>query len=147
MPNIIRPVLAASTAVFRDGQVLLARRGRPPSRGLWTLPGGRVEPGETLAQAAAREVMEEVGVACAVLGVAGALDIIQRDGAGELAAHFVVVSHAARWIAHEPAVGPEASEVGWFLPAALPEETTPGLAGIVEAAFLLTSAADAPDAA
>ncbi|GLK71985.1 NUDIX hydrolase [Ancylobacter dichloromethanicus] len=147
MPESTRPVLAASTAVFREGRVLLARRGQNPSRGLWTLPGGRVEPGETLAQAATREVMEEVGVACHVLGVAGALDIIQRDPSGALAAHFVVVSHAARWVAFEPAVGPEAAEVGWFLPTALPEETTPGLAGIVEAAFLLARGADAPDAA
>ncbi|TCK30121.1 ADP-ribose pyrophosphatase YjhB (NUDIX family) [Ancylobacter aquaticus] len=146
MPNPIRPVLATSAAVFRDGQVLLARRGRAPSLGLWTLPGGRVEPGETLAQAAIREVAEEVGVACEILGVAGALDIIQRDSSGALTAHFVVVSHAARWVDGEPSVGPEATEVGWFHPAALPQETTPGLAGIVEAAWLLAQADDAPQA-
>ncbi|WP_428032351.1 NUDIX hydrolase [Ancylobacter sp.] len=146
MPNTLRPVLATSAAVFRDGRVLLARRGREPSRGLWTLPGGRVEPGETLAAAAAREVMEEVGVTCHVLGVAGALDILQRDPAGALVGHFVVVSHAARWVGGEPAIGPEAEEVGWFLPAALPPETTEGLAGIVEAAYLLARADDAPEA-
>lgn len=146
MPNMPRPVLATSAAVFRDGKVLLARRGRPPSLGLWTLPGGRVEPGETLAEAAAREVMEEVGVTCAVLGVAGALDIIQHDREGALAAHFVVVSHAAHWVAGEPAIGPEAAEVGWFHPEALPQETTEGLAGIIEAAYLLARADDAPEA-
>ncbi|QFR34114.1 NUDIX hydrolase [Ancylobacter sp. TS-1] len=142
----IRPVLAASTAVFHEGRLLLARRGKAPSRGLWTLPGGRVEPGETLADAAAREVMEEVGIDCAILGVAGALDIIQHDASGALAAHFVVVSHAARWVAGEPAVGPEAAEVGWFDPAELPDETTPGLAGIVAAALLLVQAVDGPGA-
>lgn len=145
MQTVIRPVLAASTAVFRDGRVLLARRGQPPSLGLWTLPGGRVEPGETLAQAAAREMMEEVAVACEILGVAGALDIIQRDPAGNLTAHFVVVSHAARWLSGEPAVGPEAAAVGWFDPEALPDETTPGLEGIVAAAWLVARAADGPD--
>lgn len=142
----IRPVLAASAAVFREGRVLLARRGQAPSRGLWTLPGGRVEPGETLAEAAAREVMEEVGVACHVLGVAGALDIVQRDAEGALTAHFVVVSHAARWVEGEPGIGPEAAEVGWFLPAALPAETTEGLAGIVVAAFLIAQADALPEA-
>lgn len=142
----IRPVLAASAAVFREGRVLLARRGNAPAKGLWTLPGGRVEPGETLAEAAAREVMEEVGVTCEVLGVAGALDILPRDAAGTLTAHFVVVSHAARWVAGEPSTGPEAAEVGWFLPAALPTETTEGLAGIVEAAFLLAQADHVPEA-
>ncbi|MCK0207006.1 NUDIX hydrolase [Starkeya koreensis] len=144
--SAIRPVLAASTAVFHEGRVLLARRGKAPSLGLWTLPGGRVEPGETLADAAAREVREEVGVDCAVLGVAGALDIIQHDAAGALAAHFVVVSHAARWIVGEPATGPEAAEVGWFEPDALPAETTPGLQGIVDAAVLVVQAMEGPDA-
>lgn len=144
--SAIRPVLAASTAVFHEGRVLLARRGKAPSLGLWTLPGGRVEPGETLADAAAREVREEVGVDCAVLGVAGALDIIQRDAAGELLAHFVVVGHAARWIAGEPATGPEAAEVGWFEPNDLPAETTANLHGIVEAAALLVQAMDGPEA-
>lgn len=131
----LRPVLAVSTAVFRDGQVLLARRGAAPLRGLWSLPGGRVEPGETLAEAARREMMEEVGVACEVIGVAGALDIIRRDAAGAATAHFVVVSHAGLWQAGEPTTGPEAAEVGWFDPERLPEaETTDGLAGIVRAA-------------
>lgn len=144
--TVVRPVLAASTAVFRDGQVLLARRGQKPSPGLWSLPGGRVEPGETLAAAAAREVMEEVGVSCEILGVAGALDVIQHDPAGALAAHFVVVGHAARWVSGEPATGPEAAEVGWFDPQALPDATTPGLQGIVDAAWLVALAAEGPEA-
>lgn len=145
MASVTRPELAASAAVFRDGKVLLARRGRTPLAGLWTLPGGRVEPGETLAEAAAREVMEEVGVACRILGVAGALDVIRHDAAGGLAAHFVVVGHAARWVSGEPAEGPEAAEVGWFDPAALPAETTENLAGIVEAAWEVLLATDLPD--
>lgn len=135
----IRPVLAVSTAVFHNGLVLLARRGAAPLAGLWSLPGGRLEPGETLAEGAAREVMEEVGVACRVLGVAGALDIIRRDDAGEITAHFVVVSHAGLWLEGEPATGPEAAEVGWFDPFALPQETTDGLAGIVAAAHALVA--------
>lgn len=134
----IRPVLAVSTAMFRDGRVLLARRGAKPSLGLWTLPGGRVEPGETLSIAAAREVMEEVGVTCAILGVAGAIDVIQHAPDGTLQAHFVVVTHAARWVAFEPMTGPEASEVGWFVPDAIPATgTTPGLQPIIDAAFKL----------
>jgi len=141
------PVLAASAAVFReDGRVLLARRGLPPSVGVWTLPGGRVEPGETLALAAAREVMEEVGVTCTILGVAGAVDIIKRDEDGAIAHHFVVISHAARWDFGEPTPGPEAAEVGWFEPDELPNEITPGLQLIVTAARLIALAQAAPDA-
>lgn len=142
----VRPVLAASTAVFRDGRVLLARRGAAFSHGIWTLPGGRVEPGETLAGAAAREVMEEVGVVCDIIGVAGALDVIRHDAAGTLTAHFVVVCHAALWRAGEATVGPEASEVGWFDLGALPpaEAISEGLAGMLAAAAALL---DAPDIA
>ena len=135
----IRPVLAVSTAVFRKGRVLLARRGAGPMSGLWSLPGGRVEPGETLAEGAAREMMEEVGVSCRVLGVAGALDIIRRDEAGAVTAHFVVISHAGLWLGGEPMTGPEATEVGWFDPHRLPAETTEGLAGIVQAALALVT--------
>ncbi|HEY9215265.1 MAG TPA: NUDIX hydrolase [Ancylobacter sp.] len=135
MTATVRPVLAVSTAIFRDGRVLLARRGAKPSIGLWTLPGGRVEPGETLSDAAAREVMEEVGVTCSIIGVAGAIDVIQHAPDGSLKAHYVVVTHAAHWVAGEPMTGPEAAEVGWFEPDMLPAtETTPGLQPIVDAA-------------
>ncbi|MFG1372632.1 NUDIX hydrolase [Xanthobacter oligotrophicus] len=134
----VRPTLAASAAVFRGPLVLLARRAANPGAGLWSLPGGRVEPGETLAEAAVREVMEEVGVSADIVGLAAARDIIIRDKEGELAAHFVVIAHAARWRAGEPQPGAEAAEVGWFRPnevAALP--TTEGLAEVVAQAALL----------
>jgi len=58
-----RPILAASVAVIRDGRILLAARGKPPSEGLFSLPGGMVDVGETLAEAALRELREEVGYA------------------------------------------------------------------------------------
>lgn len=134
----IRPVLAVSTAIFHDGKVLLARRGAAPMRGLWSLPGGKIEPGETMAEAAAREVLEEVGVRCRILGVAGALDIIRRDEQGNVLAHYVVISHAGLWLDGEPTTGPEAAEIGWFDPDVVPEsQATDGLAGIVRAAHAL----------
>ncbi|WP_029351319.1 NUDIX domain-containing protein [Bosea sp. 117] len=138
----VRPVLAVSTAVFREGRVLLARRGAALGRGLWSLPGGKVEPGETLAEAAARELAEEVGVAGAIIGVAGALDIIRRDPAGALEAHYVVVCHAAHWRSGEASVGPEAAETGWFAPHTLPDPRTmtDGLAGMIAAAAALAGA-------
>ncbi|MEP9379516.1 NUDIX hydrolase [Aquabacter sp. CN5-332] len=134
----VRATLAASAAVFRGPRVLLAKRGFNPGLGLWSLPGGRVEPGETVAEAAVREVMEEVGVEAEVLGVAAVLDFISHDDAGALSSHFVVIAHAALWRANEPAPGPEATEIGWFLPeevAALP--TTRGLADVVRKAAAL----------
>ncbi len=135
MTDAVRPTLAASAAVFKGPLVLLARRAANPGAGLWSLPGGRVEAGETLAEAAAREVMEEVGVEVEIVGLATALDVILRNKAGELKAHYVVAAHAALWRAGEPMIGEEAAEVGWFRPeevAGLP--TTAGLAGVVEQA-------------
>ncbi len=132
MTEPVRPTLAASAAVFRDGRVLLARRGFNPGLGLWSLPGGRVEPGETVAQAAAREVMEEVQVEAQVLGVAAVLDFITHDSAGLLKSHFVVVSHVALWRAGEAQVGEEATEIGWFLPEEVAGlATTRGLSDVV----------------
>ncbi|MEP9352365.1 NUDIX hydrolase [Xanthobacter sp. KR7-65] len=136
--SAVRPTLAASAAVFRGPLVLLARRAANPGAGLWSLPGGRVEPGETVAQAAAREVMEEVGVEAEIVGLAAARDIIVRDREGELRAHFVVLAHAARWRAGEPMPGEEAAEVGWFRPVEVAGlTTTEGLAEVVEKAALL----------
>jgi 8-oxo-dGTP diphosphatase len=126
-----RPQLAASAAVFRAGKVLIARRGKPPH--LWSLPGGRVEMGETLEQAAAREVLEEAGVACEIAGFAGHREMMLRDEGGNLYAHFVIAAFAARWTSGEAKPGPEASEVAWVDPGTIRNyETTPGLAEIVE---------------
>ena len=138
MSDAVRPTLAASAAVFRDGRVLLARRGAHPGAGLWSLPGGRVEPGETLAEAARREVWEEVQVEADIVALATALDVIIRDRDGVLKAHFVVAAHAALWRSGEPQTGPEAAEVGWFAPADVAAlATTNGLAPVVEEAARL----------
>ncbi len=131
--STIRPVLAASAAVFRDGRLLIARRTRPPQ--LWSLPGGAVEAGETLIETAARELREETGVEAEFLGYAGHREVILRDPAGAVTAHYVVLAFAARWRAGEARPGPEALEVRWVEPDALGAyETTEGLAGIVTAA-------------
>ena len=133
-----RPFLAASVAVLRDGAVLLVARGRPPLEGVFSLPGGLVEPGETLADAALRELREEVGVEAEMIGFVGPVEIIERDETGRAKHHFVVCAHAARWLAGEPALGPEALAIRWVRPdevAALP--TTAGLPAIVAGAFAL----------
>ncbi len=137
-PPAVRPTLAASAAVFRGERVLLAKRGFAPGLGLWSLPGGRVEPGETLAEAAAREVREEVNVEADIIAVAAALDFIGHDADGTLASHFVVIAHAALWREGEPQPGPEATEIGWFLPQEVAGlATTRGLADVVRAAARL----------
>jgi len=131
-----RPFVGASIAVIRDGRVLLAARANEPMRGVWTLPGGLVEAGETLAEAALRELSEEVGLTAEVVGVLSPTEIIMRDGEGRARHHYVVHPHAALWRGGEPVAGPEALGVRW---ASLDEiaglETTPGLLGTLREAF------------
>ncbi|HZP76639.1 MAG TPA: NUDIX hydrolase [Pseudolabrys sp.] len=130
-----RPYLAVSAAIFRDGKVLIVRRARPPAHGLYTLPGGGVEIGETLADAAMREVREETGMTIAPVALAGHREAIARDEAGRVKRHFVILCFAARWMSGEPALNNELSEARWIEPAELAGlNTTEGLAEIIAAA-------------
>ena len=95
-----------------------------------------VEAGEPLAQAALRELQEEVGLAAEVVGVLSPTEIILRDAAGRVRHHYVVHPHAARWTGGEPTAGPEALGVRWATLAELATlDTTPGLADTVREAF------------
>jgi ADP-ribose pyrophosphatase YjhB (NUDIX family) len=109
-----------------------------PAAGLFTLPGGRVEAGETLIEAVLREVREETALTIDPFALAGHREIITRDAAGRVERHFVVLAFAARWIAGEPVLNEELAEFRWVQPtelAALP--ITEGLADIVASAFKL----------
>ncbi|MEA2986163.1 MAG: 8-oxo-dGTP diphosphatase [Alphaproteobacteria bacterium] len=131
-----RPYLAVSAVVVRDGEFLAVRRARPPMQGLFTLPGGGVEAGESLAEAVCREVREETGLITEAVALAGYREVITRDDAGRVQRHFVILSFAARWVAGEPRLNEELLEARWMRPAGLPQlSTTEGLAEIVAAAF------------
>src|SRR5881227_954650 len=117
-----RPLLAVSVACFRGGKVLLATRTRPPAVGALTLPGGLVEPGERLVEAALRELREEVGAEAEIIGFNGHAERIELDGDdhdGRVKHHYVIASFVARWTAGEPQPGPEAGEILWADPYAL----------------------------
>jgi 8-oxo-dGTP diphosphatase len=130
-----RPYLAVSAAIFRGNRVLIVRRGRLPSHGLYTLPGGGVELGETLEQAVIREVREETGLDIEPLALAGYRQVIMRDARGKIERHFVVLPFAARWIAGDVSLNEELAEANWLLPSELAGlKTTEGLAEIVAAA-------------
>lgn len=124
-----RPLVGVSIAVFREGRVLLAARANEPMRGVWTLPGGLVETGEPLAEAALRELMEEVGLQAQVLGASlTPTEIILRDESGRARHHYVIHPHAALWLHGDATPGPEALDVRWARPDETIEmETTPGL--------------------
>jgi|SRR5436190_1959407 len=130
-----RPYLAVSAAIFRDDRVLIVRRARPRAHGLYTLPGGGVELGESLEQAVIREVREETGLAIAPLALVGFREAIARDAAGRIERHFVILPFAARWIGGEIALNAELAEAQWRKPDELARlKTTEGLAQIVAAA-------------
>ena len=114
MPALLpRPVLGVSTVIRRGDEVLLVRRGRPPARDLWAFPGGKVEFGESLAAAAAREVKEETGLTVTVAGPIDHAEILMRDDAGAVERHFVLLVFAASWEGGAPIAGDDAAEVRW----------------------------------
>ncbi|WP_349370257.1 NUDIX hydrolase [Salinarimonas sp.] len=136
-----RPFLAASVAVVREGRVLVAARGKPPMRGVFTLPGGLVETGEALAETAIRELAEEVGVAAEMIGPIRPVEILERDPDGRVRSHFVIQAHAARWLSGEGTVGPEAAAIRWVDGREVETlETTPGLPDIVRTAIAMAEA-------
>jgi ADP-ribose pyrophosphatase YjhB (NUDIX family) len=129
-----RPILAVSLAVFREGWVLIGRRARPPLVGRFSLPGGAVEVGETLAEAALRELREEVGIEAEIIGFNRHVEPITREG-GRVKAHFVIASFVGRWLAGEPRVSEETDAVLWIEPEACGAyPTTPELTEVVMSA-------------
>lgn len=129
-------MLAASVAVLKGERVLLAARARPPLDRIWSLPGGLVEPGETLAEAALRELMEETSVEAELIGRLDPIEYIDRDPDGRVRHHFVICPHAARWRSGKGETSPEALAIRWALEAEIEDEpTTPGLIPILRAAF------------
>lgn len=133
-----RPFLAVSAAIFRNGKVLVVRRARKPALNLYTLPGGAVEAGETLVEAAIREVREETSLSIKPVALAGHREVIARDDAGKVERHFVIMCFASRWLSGEPVLSDELDDSRWVDPFELGNyRTTDGLAEIVTTAATL----------
>lgn len=113
-----RPVPAVSAFVFRGDTVLLVKRRDEPNRGLWSPPGGSLEIGETVEQAAARETVEETGVVVRPSAVVDVRDVIVRDEANRVQWHYVLLGVRCAWVAGEPFPGSDADNAR-FIP--LPE--------------------------
>lgn len=143
-PVAPRPQLAVSAAIFRDSRLLLVRRAVEPARGFYSLPGGRVEFGESLEQAVGREVREETGLAIDVIGLAGFREVLP-DPARGLGGHYVILSFAARWRAGEVTLNEELDDARWLDPGDFGGlKTTAGLTDVVHAAASLIAAALRP---
>lgn len=133
-----RPFLAVSAAIIHCGKVLIVRRARPPAHGLYTLPGGGVELGETLIEATAREVREETALEIEPFALAGHREVIARDAEGRVQRHFIILCFAARLLSGNIALSEELSEARWIEQRELEGlATTEGLPEIVASAFTL----------
>jgi len=133
-----RPQAGVSICVVRDGRALLARRGREPLRGLWSLPGGRIEWGETLHQAALRELAEETAVEADIRMLLDSVDVIERDRSGSVVYHHVLTTFGAVWRAGEARAGSDAAAVRWVDASGLDElPMTPGTDQLIRRAMAL----------
>lgn len=103
------PTPCVGVVCLKGDSVLLIRRGTAPRLGEWSLPGGRIEPGERAADAALRELREETGVEARLTGLVGVVDGLFP----EVDRHYVMIDYAAEWISGEPRAGDDAAEAAF----------------------------------
>jgi 8-oxo-dGTP diphosphatase len=126
------PQLAVSAVIFRNGRILLVRRAKSPANGFYSLPGGRVEFGESLHAALHREVDEETALKIEIIGLAGWREVLPGTGSG---GHYLIISFAARWIAGEPVLNDEHDDFKWLAPDGLGDlKVTGGLQEVIRTA-------------
>ncbi len=142
------PKAAASAAIFRDGEVLIVERGKGPKRGMWSLPGGHIEPGETARAAALRELMEETGVSGELARLVDVHDVIIRGRDGGLMAHYVLSVYCGHWRAGEPRAGSDSADARFVALDRLGEyELTDGAVRLINAAAALLGCGTMADVA
>lgn len=141
-----RPVAAVGVVCLKGDDVLLIRRGTAPLRGHWSLPGGRVEPGERLKAAALRELHEETGITARLTGFIEPVDaIFHSRTTGDTTRHYLLFDYAARWVSGTPLAGDDADHAEWIAQDKLRHlELWSETRRIIEAALALDAAA-APD--
>ena len=144
MPALTRPGWprpAASAALFRDGRVLIVERGKGAMRGIWSLPGGHIEPGERAMAAALREIKEETGVDATLLGLADVHDVLLENESGALVAHYVIAVYFGRWLGGEPVANGDSRDARFVALDQLDAfDMTPGARPIIARARALLEA-------
>lgn len=108
------PKIGALAVVLHENKVLLVQRNKQPDAGLWGFPGGHVEWGETVQEAAVRELREETGVAAEAMSYIENLDLLLRDGDGLIRAHYLLVGVACRYVSGNPVAADDARDARWF---------------------------------
>lgn len=133
------PRVGVGAVILNGDRVLLVKRGAPPARGKWSIPGGLLHLGETVEAAVVREVEEECGILVRLDGVAGVVDRIIFDADKRIRYHYVLIDYLAEPQSGEARAGSDAAEVRWVPVDELDRyETTEGLAAMVERAVRLS---------
>ena len=109
-------MVKCSTCFEREDRVLLVRRGKPPAKGQWAIPGGSLELGETLQEAAEREIREETGIVIRAGDPFYTFDTVVRDDAGRVQFHYVIVDLMAEYVSGEVKAGDDAKDARWASP-------------------------------
>ncbi|HYS17861.1 MAG TPA: NUDIX hydrolase [Candidatus Binatia bacterium] len=132
------PRVGVGAVILHEDKVLLVRRGKSPSFGKWSLPGGLVELGETTREAIAREIVEECAIKIRIVDVAGVIDRIVKDDAGRVRYHYVLVDYLAYPDSMDVQAGSDAAEAQWFALDRVAElDTTQGLLDMIRRAEAL----------
>jgi mutator protein MutT len=133
-----QPIVGVGAIVLRQDDVLLVRRGKEPQKGLWSLPGGALELGESLQQGVKREVLEETGLQVRVLQFAELFERIVADDTGAVEYHYVLLDYLCEQVGGALMAGDDAVEAAWVTRAELGDRPlTPGLQNVIEKAFIL----------
>lgn len=107
------PLLGVGALVLRDGKILLVRRGAPPNKGKWSIPGGMPKVGESVYEAALRELEEEAGITGTPRGVACVAEYVETSD-GRVRYHYVIVDVLVEASGSEPKAGGDALQAGFF---------------------------------
>src|ERR1700745_1916039 len=133
-----RPIVGVLAVVLRGERTLVVRRSNPPMPGRWGFPGGVLELGETVAQGAMRELLEETGVIAEAAGPLTVIDTIDRDEEGRVRYHYTLVAVIGRWHSGDGVPGDDADEVAWLSHAEIIEQnlaTAPALLPLIDLAL------------
>ena len=127
------PVSGVGAVVYKAEKILLVKRAKDPNKGQWSIPGGVIELGETIYEAAAREVLEECSVKIKIERVMDAAENIARDNKGRIRFHYVITDVLARYASGELEARSDAAECGWFAPEEIAGmDITPTLRAMLE---------------
>jgi 8-oxo-dGTP diphosphatase len=135
------PRCGVSAIIFRDEAVLLIERASGALKGRWSPPGGHIEPGERVREAALREVREETGIEAEMGGLVDVHEVLLRDGEGRLAAHYLLAVHWGRWLAGEPVAASDAAQARFVaLDAIQAYPLTDGAENLIRRAWAMAAA-------